>query len=132
MPETTPIYLEEFLKLHPADLADRLQRLSLEEAQRLLPELPPSLAAGALGEVEHDRQKELLQALPAQKLAPLLSRLPPNVVADLLPALPPPARRGTLEALPAEQRQRLQVLMRYAPDTAGGIDRIKRLHDPHN
>jgi hypothetical protein len=48
MPETTPIYPDEFLKLHPADLADRLQHLSFEEAQGILPELPPALAAAAL------------------------------------------------------------------------------------
>ena len=121
MPPTTPTHLDEFLKLHPADLADRLQRLSLEEAQLLLPELPPALAARALGELEHERQQELLKALPAEKLAPLLSELPPNIVADLVPALPPRARRATLDALPAEHHQRVQALLRYAPDTAGGL-----------
>jgi magnesium transporter len=129
MLDTTP--LEELLKLHPADLADRLQRLPLEVVQRLLPELPPTLAAKALGELERDRQNELLKTLPVQKLTPLLSHMPPNVVADLLPALPPSARRGTLEGLSPEQRQRVQALMRYAPDTAGGImsDRFIALRD---
>jgi len=131
MPEPTPTYLDEFLKLHPADLADRLQRLSLEEAQRILPELPPLLAARALAELEPDHQHELLTALPVQKLTPLLSELPPNVVADLVPALPPSARRTTFEALAAGQRQRVQALLRYAPDTAGGImsDRFIALRD---
>ena len=40
MPDTTPIYLEEFLALHPADLADRLQRMDLKEARHILQELP--------------------------------------------------------------------------------------------
>lgn len=51
MLETTPIHLDEFLRLHPADIADRLQHLSFEEAQRILPELPPALAAAALAGV---------------------------------------------------------------------------------
>lgn len=131
MSDATPVFLDEFLKLHPADLADRLQRLSLEEAQRILPELPPALAASALAELEHDRRHELLKAMPVQKLSPLLAELPPNVVADLVPALPPPVRRTTLDALPTEQRQRVKVLLRYAPDTAGGImsDRFITLRD---
>jgi magnesium transporter len=131
MPETTPVFAEEYLKLHPADLADRLQRLSLEDAQLILPELPPDLAAGALAELERDRQQELLAALPAQKLAPLLALLPPRIVADLLPALPPSARRAALEGLPAEPRCRVEALLRYAPDTAGGImsDRFITLRD---
>jgi len=121
MAESTPVYLEEFLKLHPADLADRLQRLSLEEAQQLMGELPPALTAGALAEMDHDRQRDLLNALPVEKMAPLFAELAPNIVADLMPALQPPARRATLDALPAEQRNRVQALLRYPPDTAGGV-----------
>ena len=131
MSETAPIHLDEFLKLHPADLADRLQRLPLEEARRILSELPPVLAAAALAEMEHDRQRELLTALPAKQLAPLLAELPPNRVADLAPALPPATRRAALDGLPVEQRGRVQALLRYAPDTAGGImsDRFVTLRD---
>lgn len=121
MPEATPVILNEFLKLHPADLADRLQRLSLEEARQVLGELPPVLAAGALAELERDRQQELAKALPVTKLTPLLAALPHNFAADLLPALPPKTRRALLDALPAEPRQQVQELLRYAPDTAGGI-----------
>jgi magnesium transporter len=121
MAPAAPTDLNEFLKLHPADLADRMQRLSLEEAQLLLPKLPPTLAAPALGELERERQQELLKALPAEKLTPLLSELPANIVADLVPELPPLARRTTLGALPAEQCRRVQALLRYAPDTAGGL-----------
>jgi len=131
MAQDTSLHPDELLQLHPADLADRLQRLSLEDAQRLLPGLPPALAAGALAELEHDRQWELLTSLPEDKLPPLLTELPPRVVADLVPALPPPARRSALEKLPARQRQRVQALLHYAPDTAGGImsDRFITLRD---
>ena len=121
MPEMTNLDREDLRRLHPADVADRLQRLPVEEVQGILPQLPPELAARALGELEHDRQCELLRMLLPENLAPLLFHLPPKVVADLLPALPPGARRSTLESLPREQRQRVQMLLRYAPDTAGGI-----------
>ena len=40
MADTTPIYLDEFKAMHPADLADRLQRMPTEEARHLLTELP--------------------------------------------------------------------------------------------
>jgi len=121
MSENTPVILTELVKLHPADLADQLQRLPLEEAIAILPEIPPPLAARALSELEHDRQREFLLSLPSQKLPPLLSELPPDLVADLVPELPPSVRRATLDAIPAEQRRRVQSLLRYAPDTAGGI-----------
>ncbi|HMP81491.1 MAG TPA: magnesium transporter [Verrucomicrobiota bacterium] len=126
-----PVFLEEFRNLHPADLADRLQRLTLEEAQQILTELPPALAGGAIAELERDRQHELLKTLPLQKLTPLLRALSADVIADLVPALPPSGRRQALESLPTENQQRVKALLRYAPDSAGGImsDRFIALRD---
>ncbi len=48
MSQTTPVVLDEYLKLHPADLADRLQCLDTDEARALLRELPAEKAATAL------------------------------------------------------------------------------------
>jgi magnesium transporter len=126
-----PIIHGELLKLHPADLADTLQRLPPEEVRSLLPQLPAALAARALAELEHEPQRELLLALPLQQLSPLLAELPPNVVADLVPELQPGDRRAALDSLPTEQRRRVQSLLRHAPDSAGGImsDRFIALRD---
>ena len=54
MAETTPIYLDEFKALHPADLADRLQRMPTEEARHILTELPVDAASAALAELEDE------------------------------------------------------------------------------
>lgn len=131
MSDHVPVILGDLIKLHPADLADQLQRLTPEEARDILPELPPALAAGALSELEHDPQRELLLAISPQKLSPLLALLPPNLVADLVPELPPGERRSVLDSMPLEQRRRVQSLLRYPPDTAGGImsDRFIFLRD---
>jgi magnesium transporter len=131
MAEPTPAFVSEFIQLHPADLADRLQRLQLDEAQQILSELPPSLAAGALAEMEKDRQKELLTALPVEKIRPVLMDLSPDLVADFLHVLPPGERRTLLEGMPADSRQRVQALLRYPADSAGGImsDRFIVLKD---
>ena len=56
MADTTPIYLEEYKALHPADLADRLQRMSPEEARHILTELPVEEASAALAELVHKQQ----------------------------------------------------------------------------
>jgi len=131
MTENTPVFLADLIKLHPADLADQLQRMEPEEARAALPELPPALAASALSELEHEPQRELLLSLTPQKLSPLLAELPPNLVADLVPELPPSSRRQALEAMPFEQRKRVVSLLRYEPDSAGGImsDRFIALRD---
>ncbi|MHB1306558.1 MAG: magnesium transporter [Limisphaerales bacterium] len=119
--ENRPVILSEFLHLHPADLADRLQRLPMAEAVRILPQLPPALGAATLAELDMERQSELVEALSVEDLGPLLAALPARLVADLVPALSPARRRPILEALPAENQRRVHALLSHAPDSAGGI-----------
>jgi len=120
MPETIPVTLEEAIRLHPADLADRLQRLEPPQARALLKRLPKNCAASALAEVELDRLPELLSGFDPARLADWLPCLPPADAADLLQHLSAAARRNTLAALPPEQAGNLRALLAYPEDTAGG------------
>ena len=121
MPEITPVFTEEFLHLHAADLADRLQRLDTNEARALLQQLPPEKAAAALAEVEEERLPDLLDVFTAAQLAGLLQYIPPADAADLLQQLPPTKRRETLAALSVDTATAIRALLKYPEDTAGGI-----------
>ena len=121
MTHTTPVFLEEYLKLHAADLADRLQRLDAHEARALLRQLPADKAAAALAEVEDERLPELLGAFDAAQLAGILQHVAPDHAADLLQQLSPGARRDALARLPAEAADNVRKLLKYPEDTAGGI-----------
>jgi magnesium transporter len=121
MNQTTPIYLEEFLKLHPADFADRLQRLPQEEAIALLQQLPAETAAAVLAEVEQEKLPDFLPVFPTPQLAEIFQRLPSDEVVDLLQHLSATRRREALAALPSDRASEIKSLLRYAEDSAGGI-----------
>ena len=121
MNETTPIVLKEFLTLHAADLADRLQRLVPDEARALLRQLPAAKAAAALAEVEAENLPDLLAAFDAAQLAEILRQLAPDDAADLLQQLAPALRRDALAKLPPETADGLRALLRYPEDSAGGV-----------
>jgi len=121
MLETMPIFLDEYLNLHAADLADRLQRLDTNEARALLQQLPPEKAAAALAEVEEERLPDLLGEFPSMQLAALLQRIPSADAADVLQQLPPTRRRETLTALSGEAATAIRALLKFPEDTAGGI-----------
>jgi magnesium transporter len=120
MPENAPA-IEEMLKLHPADVADHLQRLPAEEAQDILRQLPRPLAAQVLTEVEKERFIEFLEPLSSEELIALLQELPPNEAADLAGELPIEKRRQVLAGLPPETSKPIKALLHYPEDTAGGI-----------
>jgi magnesium transporter len=121
MPNNVPVFLVEFLNLHPADLADRLQRLPPEEVATVIRALPPQTAAAALAEVEAGSLPDLLAAFPNAQLLEFFQRLPPNDVADLLQRLPAVRRREILAGLTPQRAHEVKSLLHYAEDTAGGI-----------
>jgi len=121
MNEPTPVFLEEYLKLHAADLADRLQRMDADEAGALLKQLPADKVAAALAEVAEDRLPDFLGVFDATQLAGILQHSAPPDAADLLQQLPPPARRDALTHMPTEAAVNVRKLLRYPEDSAGGV-----------
>lgn len=121
MAELDPVPLEEYLQMHPADLADRLQRLPLSDAQALLSRFPQEKSAAALAEAETENVAELVADFSPKQLAGLLPRMAPQKAVDVLQELPANTRREVLAALPAHQSASLRSLLRYPEDTAGGI-----------
>jgi magnesium transporter len=121
MSDKISINLEDLLRLHPADIADRLQRLSGEEAGALLRRLPKETAAAVLVEAEKEKLPDLLAAFSTAQLAELFQQLPPGGAVDLLPHLSAARRREALAAIPPDRAGELKSLMRYPEDTAGGI-----------
>jgi len=121
MPDTQPENLDELLQLHPADLADRVQRLSLEDARDLILHLPRPLAGAVLSEMEDEKTDELVDNLSPGQLSEMLRQTPPNAIADIIADLPFNARADVLSGLPEAAVEQVRNLLRYPEDTAGGI-----------
>jgi magnesium transporter len=118
---TEPDTPQDLQQLHPADLADHLQRLSLEKAREVILSLTRRKAAAALVDVEEEQALELIETLTYEQLIGLLVELPHNEAADLLGFLPPERQRVVLDKLPAEHATDIRQLLHYSEDSAGGI-----------
>ena len=106
---------------HPADVADQLERLPVEEAQQELRELPAREGAAVLAEMEKDRWASFLETLGPGEIARLLKELPHNEAADVLSTLEEPVQKEVLQELPGADRDEIAQILTYQPDTAGGI-----------
>src|SRR6266446_2769751 len=107
--------------LHPADIADILEQLDVEDAGAVLERLDMETAADALNEVETPLQSELLSELDPEPASDLLERLAPDDAADILADLPPEEAERLLNLMPADESQPIRELLRYGAETAGGI-----------
>src|SRR5436305_2699922 len=107
--------------LRPADIADILEQLDVEDAGAMLERLDTETAADTLNEVEPTRQYELLSELDPERASDLLEVLPPDDAADILADLPPEEAERLLNLMPANESQPIRDLLRYGEETAGGI-----------
>ncbi len=107
--------------LHPADIADILEQLDIEEAGAMLGRMDAETAADTLNEVQAPLQSELLSELDPEKASDLLEILPPDDAADILAEIPQEEAERLLNLMPANESEPIRELLRYAPETAGGI-----------
>lgn len=108
--------------LHPADVADELQRIEdPEEALVVLRHLPSRLAALSLAELDPEVMQDLATLLTEEELVELLQFLPPSDTTDIVGELPEVRQEEVLSELPSEVASPVRDLLQYPEDTAGGI-----------
>ncbi len=107
--------------LRPADIADILEQLDLDEAGAMLDRLDMETAADTLNEVEYPLQSELLSELDPERASDLLERLAPDDAADILEDMEQSEAERLLNLMPTSEAQQIRELLRYGSETAGGI-----------
>jgi magnesium transporter len=119
--EDAEITAEDLEHVHPADVADQLEELPLEDQVRLVESLPLEDAAETLEEMEEHVRVPLLKSLDPELAADLLEEMSPDDAADALDELGPEYRERLLRRVERDDARALKRLMRYDPDTAGGV-----------
>ena len=111
----------DFKGLHPADIADRLQRLPVDEALAALRQLSKADAAAVLAELDEEVRPQLIKGLSSPELAGIITQLDHHAAADVVSELPEERRPEVMAGLPTEEKAKVDTLLIYPPDTAGGI-----------
>ena len=108
-------------ELHPADRADVAEALPRERVAEFLAALPPERAADVLEYLDEDLRTETLEEMSAKQAAALVTQMTPDDRADTLDALEEEVADDILAEIPAEARRETEHLLRFDPDTAGGL-----------
>ena len=108
--------------MRAADIAEALRELKPDAAAKVLAALPFDLAVQVFDEPElvHDRCA-IIQHMDERSIGPLVDAMSADQQADLFRELSDKDRSRLLKQLDAPTQQALRLLLRYPPDTAGGI-----------
>lgn len=112
---------QKIKKLHPADIADIVDQLGLNDSITILNSLDDEAAADTLEEVSPERQVILLEGMESQRAAELLDEMSPDDAADLLADLPDEKAEELLDLMEPEESEDLRKLLEYPENTAGGV-----------
>ena len=107
--------------LPPLQLAHLTDALPYLHAAEMLTLLPDALAADVLEHMQPERQVQIVGELDPACAARLLAEMAPDAAADLLGRLDLADATHLLEQVPPERAEPIQDLLRYPPDSAGGI-----------
>ena len=113
--------LEDAEFAHPADVAEHIENLPVEQRVSVLESLPVEHAAETLTELEEHVRVELIENLKPVQAASLLAEMSPDDAADVLDELEEDHRAEILGSLDHEDAEAIRSLMAFDPDTAGGV-----------
>jgi magnesium transporter len=108
-------------RLHPADLAEIVDQLSVHEGVALFEGMDDETAAEALEEVAPERQLSLLEGMESEKAADILEEMDPSVAADVLGEMSDEKANELLALMEQEESADVKELLSYREDSAGGI-----------
>lgn len=105
--------------LHPSDVADLLDDFSTDEKVALFSALEADDAADVLVETDAETREDIIESVQPEKLRTTLAELEPDEAADVIGELEPDEAADALAGL--EDRDEIEQLLEYPPDTAGGL-----------
>ncbi len=107
---------------HPADIAEIIDELKLEDATYLFKLLDSELTAEALMEINEDDREKILRNLSAEEIAYELDELDTDDAADIISELPQERVTEVISELEDDEHAKDIVdLLRYQEGTAGSL-----------
>ncbi len=119
--KTLESLVRSFAESHPESAARALERLDAGEAARVLGALPAAAAVGVIERLAPHAAGAILAGFGAEQVRGLLESMPPRQAASVLRHLEEAKRGEALSGMPDQAARRLQELLRYPPETAGGM-----------
>jgi len=107
--------------LHPAEIASLLESLPPAKREIVWEFVDPELEGDVLIELNEQVRADLISGMDAEELIAATEDLELDDLADLIGDLPEEVNQRVLRSLDLQDRERLNTVLSYEQDTAGGL-----------
>jgi len=108
-------------QLHPADLADIIEDLDINQQNAVFQSLDVETAAETLEETDPKIQVRLIEDLDAAEASDIIEEMSLSEAADLIQDLPKHTAEGILKEMEQESADDIKELLVHPEETAGGL-----------
>ena len=117
-------HVDEWVDLantNPHNAADILEAIGAEDAAEYLTALDPVDVGEIFDEMNTEVAADIVQIIDPEVAAPIIAEMDADQAADLIADLDRDAYEAVYAALDTATRTEVEALLRYPPDSAGGI-----------
>ncbi|MDR1084110.1 MAG: magnesium transporter [Deltaproteobacteria bacterium] len=111
--------------LHPADVAEALGPLDMEDTIKVMSLLDVQQAAEVLVELSESSRDQVTLGLPTEKLSQMVAEMDSDDAADIVGDLTEAAAEEVLSAIGTEESGDVRRLLMYDEETAGGLMQLE-------
>jgi len=113
--------IDQLKDLHPGEIALLLEAIKPKDRTVVWPGIETSIQGEVLKEVNEDVQSQLIDEMSVEDLVKATEKLDTDDLADIVPNLPESAVHSLLLTLDYKHRERLNKVLEYPEDSAGGL-----------
>lgn len=120
--DNTTLIAKKLKDVHPADIAELFDQISLEETIFVFKLLSEEIASDVLVELEEDVREKLLESLSSKEIAEQVDNMDTDDATDIIQELPEERQEDILSEIEDEEQVKdIEELLSYDEDTAGGL-----------
>ena len=115
-------------KIHPADIAEIMEQLSVNESINFFHCLDHETAADVLKNISPERQISLMDDMNGKHAAEILDKMNPDHAADIIGDSTKEKAEELLNLMESKESEDIIKLLKYPKNTAGGIMTTEYAH----
>src|SRR6186713_3756523 len=107
--------------MHPAEIATLMESLPPAQREVVWNFVEPEIEGDVLVELSEDVRQSFIEGMDAEELLAAAENMELDDLADLVGDLPEAVGAQLVKSMDAQDRERLNTVLSYEPDTAGGL-----------